>query len=198
MAESITGIVLDKSLRGESGILFKIFSEEEGLRVLYKRAGQKKTSHLPDLFDEICAECEKSKTGDMLFLKDFELLKSHSEIANNYDSFKTACEISKCALKNAAYLEEFSKFHKILAASFDAINSGADAQCVFIKYLYVFMRSEGYPIKEDFAASLTLGEFETLKEILSTPALQLKSKDAEPVLKKMQNWIKSNTSVILD
>ena len=60
------------------------------------------------------------------------------------------------------------------------------------------MRSEGYPIKEDFAASLTLGEFETLKEILSTPAFQLKSKDAEPVLKKIQNWIKSNTSVILD
>lgn len=198
MAESITGIVLDKSLRGESGILFKIFSEEAGLCVLYKRVGQKKTSHLPDLFDEICAECEKSKTGDMFFLKDFELLKSHPQIARDYESFQIACEISKCAFKNAAYLEEFSNFHKILAASFGAINSGADALCVFIKYLYVFMRSEGYPIKEDFAASLTIGEFETLKEILSTPALQLKSRNAAPLLKKMQNWIISNTSVILD
>lgn len=198
MAENITGIVLDKSLSGESGLLFKVFSEEAGLCVLYKRAGQKRTSHLPDLFDEICAECEKSKTGDMFFLKDFELLKSRLQIAKDYGAFKTACEISKCALKNAAYLEEFSGVYKALAASFEAINSGADAQCVFIKYLYVFMRGEGYPIKEDFAAGLNRGEFETLKEILSTPALRLKIENAAPLLKKMQNWIVSNTSVIFD
>ncbi len=197
MAENITGIILEKSLRGESGVLFKIFSAESGLKLLHKRVGAKKTSQLPDFFDEIFAECEKSKMGEMYFLKDFELQKSRTQIAVNYDAFLIACEIAKFALKNANYLEGFAQFYKTLSSSLDAINSGADATSVYIKFLYVFMRDEGYAIKEDFVASLTGDAFALLKKILTTPALELKKElAAASLLKQMQNWILENSSVL--
>ncbi|MBO7521047.1 MAG: hypothetical protein J6T16_02275 [Opitutales bacterium] len=197
MQENITGIVLDKTLRGESGVLFAVFSAELGLCRLYKRVSQKKTAQLPDFFDVISAEAEKSKTGGMYFLRDFEILASHSRIAESYEAFLDAAEIAKCALKNSAYLESFDSMRRRLLAAFSAINSGADPACVRIKFMYVFARDEGYPIKEDFAAGLGAEEFSALKKILSTPAAELGGGVAQSglLLEKMLSWIAAQTDI---
>ncbi|MBR4597991.1 MAG: hypothetical protein IKO42_06335 [Opitutales bacterium] len=197
MLERITGIVLDKALRGESGVLFAVFSAELGLCRLYKRVSQKKTVQLPDFFDAISAEAEKSKTGGMYFLRDFENIASHPRIAEDYGAFSDASEIAKCALKNAAYLERFAEMHALLQAAFAAINSGANSACVRVKFMYVFARGEGYPIKEDFAASLNAQEFSLLKKILNTPAAELGAEveGARELLEKMMSWIAANTDI---
>lgn len=187
---------MDRTLRGESGVLFRIFSAESGLAVLHKRVSQKKTAQLPDLFDVISAEAERSKTGGVLFLKDFERIASHARIAENYEAFECAAQIAKCALKNCVYLESFEKMHETLLAAFGAIAAGAAPVCVRLKFLYVFARGEGYPVKEDFAANLSAAEFEILKKILKTPAAELgEVGGAGALLENMEKWIGANTDI---
>ena len=177
--------------------MFRIFSAESGLCVLHKRVSQKKTAQLPDFLDVVAAEAERSKTGGMFFLKDFEILASHPRVAESYEAFSDAAEIAKCALKNSAYLESFGGMYERLRAAFAAINSGADSACVRIKFMYVFARDEGYPIKEDFAAGLGAEEFSALKKILSTPAAELGADipGKNPLLEKMLFWIAAQTDI---
>lgn len=194
MTEVFEGIVLDKSFRGESGLLLSVLRADGGVRVLHKKVSRKKPSALPDYFDTASFEAEESKAGGILFLGGFEILARRAGIAADYDAFKNACEISKFALKNSKFLESFGALYDLVGASFCAIDSGADSFAVRAKFLYAFAKSEGYAAKEDFAAGLCAEDFECLKKILSAPAASLRSVPrAASLLERLVFWIGSST-----
>ena len=197
MNKSFTTLVLSKSLSGESGLLYKLLSPEDGLLTVYKRASAKKTSQLPDFFDEISADASKAKNGDMLFLNEFEIQKRRTGIARNYDSFCVASDITKLLLHNSRYLEHFDSVYAALSGALDALDAGACADAVKIKFLYVFVRDEGYPVKESFARSLNDEDYALLVKILKTPSLECRIEENESarLLMHLERWMYSSTDV---
>lgn len=198
LLENITGIVLQKLPRGESGIVFKIFSKSEGIVAVYKRISQKKASFLPDYFDEVCFAVKQGREGSMLFGSDCEILARRTELAKNYSSYECASKLALCCVKNGSYLENFEALYHTFEAALRALAEGADYIACEIKFMYVFARNEGYAIREDFFANLDLKERELFKSVLLTPAkeLNIDADECAKLLKKMNFWIAENTDII--
>lgn len=194
MQETYEGIVLDRSFRGESGLLLSVFCKDAGLLVIHKKVSQKKIAGLPDFFDSATFDVEKAKTGGIYFLTNFEISVRRLNIAQDYDAFFNACQISKFVQKNSKYLENFGALFSYLEISLNAIAGGADSWGVFVKFLYAFAKSEGYAVKEDFATSLEESEYLTLKKILATPAIEMPHfENVQILLASLTAWISSCT-----
>ena len=199
MSEAITGIVLQKEFRGESGILFKVFSKVDGIVALYKRVSQKKAASLPDYFDEVCFEVQKAKSGNMLFASEYDILVRRTELAKRYEAYECAAKLALCCARNGAYLENFEPLYESFEAALNALISGADAAVCELKFMYLFARNEGYAIREDFFANLDNESRGIFKQILLSPskALDLPASDARGLLDAMLAWIAENTDIAI-
>lgn len=197
MSEIKTGIVLEKTLKGESGVIFKIFSREDGIVFVYKRISKKKTADLADYFDEVSIQTQKAKMGDMLFASEFEVLKSRIELAKDYEAFECASKLAIYCIKNSAYLENFEYLYDNLIAALNALMLGANKTACELKFMYLFARNEGYAIKENFFINLDLSEQKIFREILLTASKDLKLPESQtlPILNKMLLWISENTDI---
>lgn len=197
MDDEITGIVLEKTLRGESGVILKIFSRKQGIVALYKRVSAKKTTELPDYFDEVCIQTTRAKTGDMLFVADFEIQKKRTSLASDYEAFACASKIALCCVKNGKFLESFENLYDDTISALEALLDGANAHIVYLKFMYLFARREGYAIKEDFFQKLEANERADFKNILLSPAKSSapRIQNTPQLLEKMLLWISQNTDI---
>ena len=197
MNGEFAGLVLSKSLSGERGILYRVFSPEAGLLALYKRVSSKTASALPDIFDAISARVSKASGGDLMFVEEFEILGRRTGLAADYAAFCAACDIARIVAKNTRYLEEFARLHSALEGALDALEAGACADVVKVKFLYVFARDEGYPVKESFARSLDGGDLKLLSRLLSAPSSECgaDSDGAARLLFALERWLYSSTDI---
>lgn len=199
MPDALTGIVLQKELRGESGVLFKIFSKSEGIVALYKRVSQKRAASLPDYFDEVCFEVQKAKSGNMLFASECEILARRTELAKNYEAYECAAKLALCCANNGLYLENFERLYNNFEAALNALICGADAAVCELKFMYLFARDEGYAIKEDFFANLDPEGRSLFRQILLSPAKDscAFASGARVLLGEMLTWISTNTDILI-
>ena len=187
--------ILRSSLRGENNLYLEAFSQELGLIAVMKRISAKKTSILPDTFDDISATLKPSESEGLKFLGEFEILKRRLAIANRYDAFEDAASIANIVLRNGKHFEDTQSASNALRRSLDAIESGLNSTIVLIKFLYVSVKREGYPIKEDFFAKLSDVEQRLFATIITTPTKDLIDivPHARTMLEKLELWIKTST-----
>ena len=76
--------VLFRDLRGESSLYIEAFSGRLGALSMMKRISAKKTSALPDIFDDIEASLNPSSSGDLKFVGGFEIRRRRPEIASAF------------------------------------------------------------------------------------------------------------------
>ena len=190
--------VLDREFRGETSVYITAFAHDVGLMRMMKKCSVKKTSSLPDLFDDIAISGEMQSPTSLKFARDFDIIKRRNDIATNYNSFEHACKISLSIVKNGAHIEDCAKLSTQLRSALDAIANGASAEIVRLKFMYLLAKNEGYPVKEDFYARLPQPQKELFSLLIKLPALELKdyATRTEPVLESYLNWLYSNTDII--
>ena len=194
-AEDIT--VLRRDLRGESSLYIEAFSGKLGLLSVIKKISSKKTSVLPDIFDDIDVVLNSASGGGGLkFLGDFEILRRRTRIA--YEAFEDAAALAEVALKNGRHVEDTSKFSIRLRKSLDAIDAGNPSAIVRLKFLYLFARDKGYPVKEDFFAGLSGVEKRLFAALVRTPSAELFELKAHSrgMLEKFLEWLERFTDII--
>ena len=186
-------IVLDKSLRGEDFFLYTLLSPTEGLCYCMKKIPSRKTAILPDFFEELSLKIEQPSSGSVFFLRDFESINKNLHLAQNYSAMMTAGEIAKFIIKNATHLESTQKLYTYLKSSLNALSHKDKHDIVHIKFLYAFVKSEGFPIKEDFYSSLPPHNQEVFSTLILTPTEQLSLDPnlTSKLLHLLQFWINS-------
>ncbi|MBE6413784.1 MAG: hypothetical protein E7035_04435 [Verrucomicrobiaceae bacterium] len=199
----ISAIIIDKENRGEASIMLTAFSAEEGLVFLFKRMSAKKTSIVPDLFDEIVCQTkppESSKNTPIHFLQNFDVLKHRTGIATSYEKLCVSAEIAKIIKINGENIDEKQSLFNLLTKTFDAIESTQNLKAVQIKFLYLLTKEQGYAIKEDFFQSLSSDDKTTFTYILKNPAQNLHDyiQQAENIYIKLKRWIQTNTDIIVE
>ena len=202
MAEEkhISAIILDKQPRAESSLFITAFSQEEGLVFVYKKMSSKKTSFAPDLFDEISCQVQMPNSETAVrFLKDFDVKKHRQGLSASYEKLCAASEISEIVKLNGAHIDETQTLAELLSITFDSIETAQNLDAVKIKFLYLLAKNQGYPVKEDFFASLPASEKSDFAEILKTPILQLSDKiqQAQRLYKILKYWVQENTDLSL-
>ena len=187
--------MLEKSPQGESSLRYRLYSPDHGLVTLMKRASAKKTSMLPDVFDEISAVC-RAGSRNVWFVSEFERLSSRISLAADYERFSAAAEISKIVAANSTYLENHNTLYAHTLSAIDSLASGGLAHIVEFKFLYLFARSEGYPVKESFLAGLNAEDLERTVEILKGPSDSVSSEpEAQRLLRVLKHWISAFTDL---
>ena len=190
--------VLNREFRGETSVYITAFAHDLGLMRMMKKCSAKKTSSLPDLFDDIAIAGEMQSPTSLKFARDFDIIKRRNDIATNYDSFEQACKISLSVVKNGAHIENSARLSTQLRSALDAIANGASAEIVRLKFMYLLAKNEGYPVKEDFYARLSQPQKELFSLLIKLPALELKdyATRTSPILESYLNWLYSNTDII--
>ncbi len=199
----IEGVVLDRQEKGENSLLFRIFSPKRGLIAAMRKVSATKTSVLPDLFDQCSFELApfgSDENADLFALKDFSVAERMEGIPKDYACFSAAARICLWVEKNGRYSENPKDFYRVIVGALEALNTGANADLVLLKFLYVFCRDEGYAVKEDFFPSLGSGDADILRLALKTPSKDLgslKESDFARLLKRLEIWTAANTDILL-
>lgn len=199
----IAGIVLDRQDKGESSLLFRIFSPERGLVAAMRKVSATKTSVLPDLFDQCFFELAPlggDESSDLFALKDFSVNARMTGIPEDYARFSAAARICSWAERNGRYCDRPAEFYKVITGALQSLNGGANADLVLLKFLYVFCRDEGYAVREDFIPSLEAEDAELLKIALRTPSKEMVSSEAPHfarLLRRLEAWAAANTDILL-
>ncbi len=190
--------ILNKEARGESSLYISAFSDTLGLFAIMKRASSKGTSRLPDIFDDITGNATSKTSDSVKFLGEFEILESRRGIALNYDAFSQASAICKCLLRNGRHLENSAEISQILRRALDTIAKGAPAKIARLKFMYLLAKNEGYPVKEDFYASLSNERANLFANIIKTPTNQCVdfADKSEEILDIFLKWIYARTDIL--
>lgn len=191
--------VLDRETRGESSLFLTLFAPDVGLVRCSKRVSAKKTSPMPDIFDDATFRTHSRSESALRFADDFEIERRRAEIAARYGNFVQASMIASVVIKNGAQIENTRRLSAILKKALDSLGEARCAEIISIKFLYLLARGEGYAVREDFFAKLNEQKKRLFASLIEMPSRQTEmlAPFAREMLEDFRIWTASNTDIIL-
>ncbi|HEY0945183.1 MAG TPA: hypothetical protein VGD81_07935 [Opitutaceae bacterium] len=198
--------VLLKRPPGDSFQSFTVFSPEHGTLLTFQRVPKKPSAaHLAlDLFDEVALILDSSNQGQTWFVKETRLLARHGGIGRNYDALRFASALAALVARNPVPEESRSSVAALLRTAFAAFGRSARPDIVYLKSLYVFARDEGYPVKQEWLPTLPAGLRAEVIRLLGTPLAEIEpavrggSADAALLQRRLEDYLRGHTEILLD
>jgi hypothetical protein len=179
-----------------------LFSAEHGVLQAQQRLAKKSAPASPalDLFDEAALLLESSNQGRTWFVKEALLAARHSGIGRSYEALRLACALGALIARNPVHEESRRAVATLLRSALAAFATGARPDIVWLKALYVFARDEGYPIKQQWIATLPAADRATVAAVLNQP---LAEQTAEPALvakltRRLEDYLRGHTEILLE
>lgn len=198
-------IILLKRPDADAFQTFTAFSPDHGsLRILRRLPKKPSPSHVAlDLFDEVSFLLEGAPQGDAWFVKEARLLARHGDIGRNYDTLVLASAFAALVTRNPVPGESRAAVHALLRTAFSAFASSAQPEIVYLKSLYCFARDEGYPVKQQWLASLPADLRAAASHLLRTPLAELEKSalpdhTAQALLLRFEAYLRGQTEIALD
>lgn len=202
MSERCEALVLKTELSGESFIKLYLLTVEHGIFLCLKRSSKKASSSTtPDLFDHALIELERSKQGDLKFVKDYQLICRHETIGHSYESLRNAASLSQLLVQNAAHLPESDALFELTQRAFDAFAKGKASEVVLLKSLYLLLKDEGFPVRESWWPNLPTDLRASARALITQPApgaLSPKEQGAcHEIRQLLEDWMRRHTDLTL-
>ncbi|MEO6244959.1 MAG: hypothetical protein ABIQ12_05955 [Opitutaceae bacterium] len=181
---------------------YTVFSAEHGLLTVMQRLARQATSSslTLDLFDEVGLLLESSNQGRTWFVKEATLITRHLALGRSYETLRQASALGALIARNSVHEESRSAVAALLRHAFAAFATSARPDLVFFKSLYRFARDEGYPVKQDWFATLPASDREIVAGLLNRP---LAEQAAEPAVvtrlqRRLEDYLRGHTDILLD
>lgn len=177
------------------------FSAEHGtLLCLHRLSTKAATSTTPlDLFDEAELTLESSSQGRTWFIKEHRHVQRYPGIGRSYDALRTAAALATLLSRNPIADESRVGVVALLRQTLASLESGARPDLVWLKSLFVFLRDEGYPVKQQWWQQLATDDRTAAAQILNQP---LAGQNPEPAIVSrlvalLQDWVAADTEIRL-
>ena len=153
--ESLAGIVLGKELSGERHWKLTVLSPEEGVVVCLWRVSHKQALEKPDLFDR--AEIDFGGRGGVGsgFVSNYRVLQRQPELGNDYRRLSLACRLALLVLRNPPAAGAAGQLFCLCEAALAALAERPLPEMAYFKFLWKWMLSEGYPVREQWLGGLS-------------------------------------------
>ncbi len=163
--------LLRKAPAGESHTLQAFFLRENGLQMVLSRKRTKTNSATadPDLFESGEINLERKGADKPAFLRDFHSAVRYSGIARHYPSLAAASRLSRFYERNLRHMEHFTFAWDLLHTALDAFSSKRQPGIILLKAYFLFAKNEGYPVKEEWIATLPGARRTGLAQLLQSP-----------------------------
>ena len=184
---------------------FTLFSSEHGALLALRRIPKKSSAnHLAlDLFDEISVSLETSNEGSSWFIREARLIARPTPIGRSYETLRHASALTALIARNPVHEESRATVAALLRTAFAAFASSGRPDIVFFKTLYCFARDEGYPVKQEWLASLPGDLRAEAEHLLHTPLadlekLEIKNAKAETrLVRRLEDYLRGHTEILL-
>ena len=197
---SIEGFILSKETTGESHSRYQILADEKGLMLCLKRRSNKPSVKTqPDIFDYAAVELDQSAQGKVCFMRDFQLLKRYQAIGNDYKTFFYASDFSRILIRTLMHADFSPSVFQLFAQALVSWESNIRPEAVFFKSLYLFVRKEGYPIKEQWWKSISHSKRDAVASILKYPIneQEISAATIESLNKDLKKWVSDYTDILI-
>jgi hypothetical protein len=177
------------------------FSEEHGPLLCLRRVSTKAaTATTPlDLFDEAELSLESPSQGRTWFIKEHRHLRRHPGIGRSYEALRAAAALAGLISHNPVPDESRAPVTALLRQSLGSLEAGARPDLVWLKSLFLFLRDEGYPVKQHWWQQLATDERDAAAQILNQP-IAGQAPDAKFVARltqRLQDWVAGDTEIRL-
>lgn len=194
--------VLLKRPPADSFQTFTVFSPEHGTLLILQRVAKKSSATaLPlDLFDEVALLLESSNQGQTWFVKEARVQTRHPGIGRSYDALRFASLFAGLIARNSVHEESRAAVARLLRTAFAAFGTAERPDIVFFKSLYLFARDEGYPVKQQWIATLTAADRTCAAALLNQPLAEQKTPAPEVarLQRRLEDYLRGHTEVLLD
>lgn len=147
------------------------FLEENGLKYALARRPRRPGTGggLPDLFDSGELVLEQKDAAKPAFLKDFNRQRDHSGIGRSYRALQVAAALARFYERNLLHMEVFPEAWSLLHTALETLSTKPSPEVTLLKTCFLFARSEGYPVTENWLGSKPPRERAALAGILQQP-----------------------------
>ena len=152
-----------------------------------------------DLFDEAELWLESSNQGRTWFIKEHRLIQRHDGIGRSYETLRAAAALGTLISRNPVSDESRDAVAGLLRSSLTALAAGGRPDIVWLKALYLFLRDEGYPVKQQWWPQLSAADRDTAAQLLNQPvANQTTAPDTVAALtRRLEDWVRGETEIRL-
>ncbi|HLP06622.1 MAG TPA: hypothetical protein VK178_00550 [Opitutaceae bacterium] len=195
-----TGFVLQRPPAEDRHQQVLLLSAEAGQLLCFQRLSSRQPAVSLDLFDEVAASLTSSNQGRTWFFGELRVLRRFAGIGLSFAALKEASAFASLLMRNQVHEESRTAVVALLGTALQAWNDGRRADAVALKALYAFARSEGYPVKEDWAASLRGSDRENVRRVLNEPLAELGAIDADSVvrlLESLRRYLRGNAELVI-
>lgn len=196
-----TGFVLQKPPPADRFQAVLLFSAEHGQLHCFQRLSSRQPVATLDLFDEIAGSLTSSNQGRTWFFSELRVLRRFAGIGLSFAALKEASAFSALLARNPVHEDSHGAAYALLGTALQAWGDGARPDVVALKSLYSFARTEGYPVKEDWAAGLRGSDREAARGLLNLPLAANAAADpdaAARILESLRRYVRQNTEILFD
>lgn len=195
------GCLLRKAESGESHFLLVFFLRERGLRMtlMRKRSRSTQLAHEPDLFDSGDLVIEQKGESKPAFLKEFTPKLRFTDIARQYTALKAASRLTRFYEKNLFHMEHFETAWELLHTALDSFSKNNQPGITYLKALYVFAKSEGYPVREEWLGNQSPDNRSHINAIMRQPvgSIELESGQVDHWIRNLETYFMQSTDLIV-
>ena len=184
---------------------FNVFSPTHGALLVHQRISKKAaaSSIALDLFDEVSLRLESSNQGQTWFVQEVRLITRHADLGRSYDTLRHASALAALVARNPVHEDSRDPVAALLRQALAAFAAGARPELVWFKSLYCFARDEGYPVKQDWLASLPAALRTAAAQRLHTPLTELAKTEmenpkSELLIERLEHYLRTHTEVLLE
>ena len=100
---------------------------------------------------------------------------------------------------NARWLATFDEASVLLGKALDALDEGAPCEAARLKAIFLLVRSEGYPVEEDWRMNWSEKDRDALRYLLLNPikSCELPTNDTERWRRDLEKWVVAETDFVL-
>ena len=179
-----------------------LFSAEHGALHAMQRIPKKPSASqvMLDLFDEASLTLESSNQGRSWFVKEARLIVRQTAIGRSYSALQGASTFAKLIARNPVSPDSRPSIAPLLRTAFASFGTASRPEIVTFKCMYLFARDEGYPVKQEWFASLAPADRDVAAQLLNKPLAE-QSADATQVARiqrLLEDYLKGHTEIIVD
>jgi hypothetical protein len=195
-----TGFVLQKPPAEDRHQKVLLFCPDAGQILCFQRISSRQPAVALDLFDEVAATLTSSNQGRTWFFGEVRVLRRFAGIGLSFAALQEASAFAALLTRNQVHDESRAAVLGLLGTALQAWSDGRRPDAVALKALYSFARSEGYPVKEDWAAGLRGSDLENVRRVLNEPLAVLDSIDSDSVarlLESLRRYLRGNAELVI-
>lgn len=168
------GYLLRHTSTGENGLRLDFLTVEDGLLTLWKRQPTQASltkSHRPDLFCRCALTAAPDQNGQARFIRELRIIRSFPGLGQNYRILHFASRMARVILQNPFHEESPGTLFATVGKALEAWES-PQPKCpewIFFKFLYLYAREEGFPVKEEWQHQLLPEMQSELRLLLHEP-----------------------------